>query len=145
MVSRQVLRFAEYPKRHQLCIVAASLCIAGCDVTQERRYLKVRPASLSDSIQVAPTQSQLVGALLEFASDQGFRCRQHVKRWDEYSCNGPQDMRITFEPDWGRDQFVVEFTLVTTSEESRAGLRETVEEFEKHMNTRFLTKVTLER
>jgi len=121
--------------------LAACLLTAGCEVARERVYLPVRSGSVSENLELAPTQRELTDALLAFASDRGFRCRQHVKRWDEYACNGPHDMRITFEPDRGKGRFVAEFTLVYRSTQEAADLDLTVDEFVRHMNARFLVRV----
>ena len=46
-------------------------------------------------------------------------------------------MRITLEPDRGKNRFVAEFTLIIRSDEYASDFREYVDEFVNYMDMRF--------
>jgi hypothetical protein len=122
-------------------VVCLTLVLLGCEVAQERVYIYTQPIANESLFNSGPTQADLIEALQEFAKAHGFRCRQHVKRWDEWSCVGPHGMRITFEPDRGKHRFVAEFTLVIRSEEYASDYREFVDQFVDDMHIRFAGSV----
>ncbi len=109
----------------------------GCDVAQDRVYIYTNSSQSGIAFNTNPTQAALIKALQKFAESHDTRCRQHVKRWDEWSCDGPGGIRITFEPDRGKDRYIGEFTLVTGSSHSAAELRHFVGQFAGFMDAQF--------
>ena len=118
-------------------VVCLMLALQGCEVAQDRVYILTEPTADTAALSLGPTQANLIDALQDFSEDHDFQCRQHVKRWDEWSCAGPHSMRITFEPDRGKNRFVAEFTLVILSDDYPNDFRKFVNEFVEYMNTKF--------
>lgn len=127
------------PKRaqHLLFLLACLLVLIGCEIAQNRVVVLISPANLSSAPNSLPNQAELTAALQEFARQSGSRCRQHVKRWDEWSCNGTDGTRITLEPDRGKNRFVAEFTLVIRYEAQQMEFDTFVDEFATFIEDRF--------
>ena len=113
------------------------LAMQGCDVAQERVYILTETSQEDLSLDSRPSQAILIEALQQFAAIDDTRCRQHIKRWDEWSCNGPNGTRITFLKDRGKDRYVAEFTLVIGRNRAAKDFREYVDKIVRFMNTRF--------
>ena len=123
--------------RRGLIALFLLIAIQGCDIAQERVYILTESTRQDVLFDTKPNQATLVEALQLFAKTHSTRCRQHVKRWDEWSCNGPNGTRITFQKDRRKNRFVAEFTLVIRSDNSANEFHEYVEEFCEYMEARF--------
>ena len=124
-------------RRASIFVPILMLLICGCEVAQESVFLNTEPINSDTKASSTPTQTELVEALQNFAEVNDFQCRQNVKRWDEWTCAGPHAMRITFEPDRGKNRFVAEFTLVIRSDEYARDYRRFVDHFVEDMKSRF--------
>jgi len=100
-----------------------------------------RNRRLADTIRTLvysrPAQADLIESMQDFAELHGSRCRQHVKRWDEWSCAGPHGMRITLQKERGKNRFLAEFTLVILEDGYADDYREYVDQFVGYMDAKF--------
>lgn len=125
------------PLKRALLLMAALpvvLTLHGCEIAQERVHITIEDTALANAI---PNQDALIEALQQFAESHDTRCRPHIKRVEEWSCQGPNRMHITFKEDLGKDRFVAEFTLVIYPEGTADEFHEYVNEFVGYMSTRF--------
>ncbi len=113
------------------------MAMQGCDVAQERVYILTETHLEDLSFSTRPGQTTLIDALQQFSETHDTRCRQHVKRWDEWYCTGPNGTRVTFLKDPGKDRYVAEFTLVIGPNRPMHEFQEYVDEFVSFMNARF--------
>lgn len=113
------------------------IVLQGCDIAQERVYILTDTFRDIPSFDIRPGQARLIDALQQFAVISDTRCRQHIKRWDEWYCTGPHGTRLTFLIDRGKDRYVAEFTLVIGPQRPSKEFHKYVDEFVNFMNTRF--------
>lgn len=120
-----------------LALLGLLVLLSGCEVAQNRVYILLLPGSASAANSALPNQGELTEALQEFIQRHGGRCRQHVKRWDEWACNGPIDIRVTFEPDRGKDRCIADFSLVARTAQEQEKFDAFVDEFANAMEAKF--------
>ena len=113
------------------------IAIQGCDVAQERVYILTETQQEDLSFDTRPSQTTLIDTLQQFAETHDTRCRQHIKRWDEWYCTGPNGTRLTFLKDRGKDRYVAEFTMVIDPQRPAQEFHDYVDEFVSFMNSRF--------
>lgn len=118
-------------------VLVLFMAMQGCDVAQERVYILTETPQEDLTFDTRPGQAILIEALQQFAATHDTRCRQHIKRWDEWNCNGPKGTRVTFLKDPGKDRYVAEFTLVIGPNRPMNEFQDFVEEFVSFMNSRF--------
>lgn len=109
----------------------------GCDVDQERVYILTETSREDLTFSTRPSQATLIEALQQFAATHDTRCRQHIKRWDNWYCTGPEGTRLTFLKNPCKDRYVVEFTLVIGPTRPVNEFQDYVNEFVSFMEVRF--------
>jgi hypothetical protein len=65
------------------------IAMQGCDIAQERVYIQTETSRDNLSFDTRPSQTTLIDTLQQFAETHDTRCRQHIKRWEEWYCTGP--------------------------------------------------------
>jgi hypothetical protein len=68
-----------------------------------------------------PSQKERVNAAFKrVAEEKDYKCRPHVKRVEEITCEGPRKMNIRFQPDLSRPRYSATFTWLEVDDRTRA-------------------------
>lgn len=134
MISENIL-VSQIGRRTILLFLLVTL--QGCDIAQESVYILTETNQQDLLFSTRPSQASLFEALQLIAATHDTQCRQHIKRWDEWNCNGPMGTRVKLQKEPGKDRYVVVFTLVIGPIRPGNEFQDYVNEFINFMEVRF--------
>jgi hypothetical protein len=100
------------PQR-MLCVFLLATCLNGCSDVFEQATVTLSYAASPASEQFAPVVGdgkRVEDAFRQFSERNGYKCRAHVKRVQEFRCRGPKDLHLVFEPSLNKKEFVAVFS-----------------------------------
>jgi hypothetical protein len=106
-----------------------ALCLNSCGDIWEQATVTIAYASPVKSGEFAllgANRKRVQDAFEEFSERNGYKCRAHVKRIEEITCKGPDDLHLVFQPSLNKEEFVAKFSWADLG-------RRTHEEFMKHV------------
>jgi hypothetical protein len=121
-------------------ILLLSLSLTGCDsVARDAIHIALRPQAVTSGVvfDLEPTQSAVEDAIEAVSTARDLHCRRNVRRLEEWTCRGPNEMHITCRPDGQHDRMVIEFTLVLRGPATRTSFDGEVAAFTRFMQQRF--------
>lgn len=112
--------------------LVACLALVSCAKGEYATITMSYPAQTEDASDrgpwpTLPLRQRISKAFWEVAEKNGYECRAHVKRVEEITCRGPQDLHVTFKPSLNQPEFVAKFNWVDID-------GRTPEEFERHIS-----------
>lgn len=79
-------------------------------------------------------RQQVEAAFREFSLQHGYKCRPHIKRVEEITCRGPQDLYLTFQPTTNKPEFVARFSWVDSPERTHEAFLRQVAAFRRQVH-----------
>lgn len=120
--------------------LVASLALMSCAKGEYATITMSYPAPTQDSNDQRPwphppLRQRISQAFWEVAATNGYKCRAHVKRVEEITCRGPQDMYVTFKPSLNQPEFVAKFNWIDFDGRTPAEFKRHVSQFASSMTT----------
>jgi hypothetical protein len=88
-------------------------CLGGCDDMWEQATVTISYAPASGANELGPLtndRKRVEEVFINVSERQGYKCRAHVKREEELTCRGPNDLHLVFQPSLNKQEFVAKFS-----------------------------------